>query len=146
MVETKQDVFFSFYLFSRSSCFGVGLAFSALVNAAYDDSFGGSDNDGYWDEFSAGAGITGIAAASYTSRSWELPSECFLFAFPLKYLLYTAILCTFFFVLNFLSSNIFLWHQLLNPNPSTSSFLSILQTLSAAHLSCFSLYMPQYKL
>ena len=141
MVETKQDVFFSFYLFSRSSCFGVGLAFSALVNAAYDDSFGGSDNDGYWDEFSAGAGITGIAAASYTSRSWELPSECFLFAFPLKYLLYTAILCTFFFVLNFLSSNIFL----LTSTSKSQSFNFFISFHSADTFSCtsflfFSLY------
>ena len=141
MVETKQDVFFSFYLFSRSSCFGVGFAFSALVNAAYDDSFGGSDNDGYWDEFSAGAGITGIAAASYTSRSWELPSEWFLFAFPLKYLLYTAILCTFFFVLNFLSSNIFL----LTSTSKSQSFNFFISFHSADTFSCtsflfFSLY------
>ena len=141
MVETKQDVFFSFYLFSRSSCFGVGLAFSALVNAAYDDSFGGSDNDGYWDEFSAGARITGIAAASYTSRSWELPSECFLFAFPLTNLLYIAILCTFFFVLNFLSSNIFL----LTSTSKSQSFNFFISFHSADTFSCtsflfFSLY------
>ena len=63
-------------------------------------------DDDDWGEFS----VVGprITVASWTSTSWELPSECFLFAFPLTNLRHIAILCTFFFVLSFLSSEIFL--------------------------------------
>ena len=50
----------------------------------------------------------GITAASSSSTSSELTPECLLFGFPLTNLLHIAILCTFLFMLRFLSSEIFL--------------------------------------
>ena len=82
-----------------------------------------------------------------TSTSWKLPPpECFLFAFPLTNLLHIATLYNFFFVLSFLSSEIFLSTAIFK-SKSFIFFISFhLTDTSTTHLSRSSLCMRQYKL
>ena len=78
------NVWFLIIFFLRSSCFGIGFVFPSLADAASDDSVG----------------------------KWKMMTTEMNFqqvqGFPLTNLRHIAILCTFFFVLSFLSSEIFL--------------------------------------
>ena len=109
-LATKKDVFFSFYLFSKIILFWRWCCFFITLRCCLQQL--GRWIRWWWQLrwiFSRCKNNRDNSRNLFHIPSWELPPKCFLFSFPLMNLLHIAVFCTFFFfVLSFLSFEIFL--------------------------------------